>query len=220
MSLERQNQLKFTRQKPAVKPFVRSEIIVMAAALGAQRFARRTSLAPNEYHKNFHKIDEEVIAVMTSPEADAVTPLMSKIYLRLVNAPREFWEQKGVLRFTAQEKEGKLVKASTVLCDYLCVARATVSKALKWMHEQGIIGYFAAKNGVGVRIFLNRATSSIGVRPITTDQKFLQFPGGSNEAQAGSQNEPAFNDSFAVSEKSDTDINSHAPKNGAAPPSW
>jgi len=181
----------------------------------AQRFARRTSLAPHEYHKNFHKIDEEVITCITSPEADGVTPLMSKIYLRLFNAPCEFWEQKGVLRFTAQEKEGKLVKASTVLCDYLGVARATVNKALKWMHEQGIIGYFAAKNGVGIRIFLNRATSSIGVKPTATNQKILQFPGGSSDAPLGSQNEPAFKDTFGIPENSETDLNPHAPKNGA-----
>jgi len=186
-----------------------------AADSGSQRFARRTSLASHEYHKNFHKLDEEVIAAITSTEADAVTPLMSKIYLRLVNAPREFWEQKGVLRFTAQEKEGKLVKASTVLCDYLGVARATVSKALKWMHEQGIIGYFAGKNGVGLRIFLNHATSSIGMRSTSTGEKILQFPAGSNQARPGSQNEPAFNDPFGVSENSDTDLNRRAPKNGA-----
>lgn len=186
-----------------------------AIALSTQRFARRTTLAQNEYHKNFHKIDEDIIATITSPEADAVTPLMSKIYLRLQNAPREFWNQRGELHFTAQVREGKLVKASTVLCDYLGVARATVSKALQWMHKTGVIGYFAGKNGVGIRIFINRATSSIGERPTTADQKILRFHDGSSEARHGSANEPALKDSFAIPEISDTDLIRHAPKNGA-----
>lgn len=186
-----------------------------AEALSTQRFTRRTTLARNEYHKNFHKIDEDTIATITSVEADAITPLMSKIYLRLQNAPREFWNQRGELHFTAQVREGKLVKASTILCDYLGVARATVCKALQWMHKTGVIGYFAGKNGVGIRIFINRATSSIGARPTTADQKNLQFPDGSSEARHGSANEPTLKDSLAISEISDTDLIRHAPKNGA-----
>ena len=186
-----------------------------AAVSGSQKFARRTFLAPNEYHKHFHKIDEDIITTITSPEADAVTLLMSKIYLRLVNAPAEFWEQRGVLRFTAQVREGKLVKASSVLCDYLGAARATTNKALKWMHEVGVIGYFAGKNGVGVRIFLNRAVQSIGTRPASGTEKILPFSRGSTGKSFGSQNEPAFNDSFAVSDNPDTDLNPSTPKNGA-----
>ncbi len=188
----------------------------MAAALRPQQFARRTTLAANEYHKNFHKIDEEVIAVITSKVADTITPLMSKIYLRILNAPREFWEQKGVLHFTAQEREGKIVKASTVLCDYLSVSRATVTKALRWMHEQGVIGYYAGKNGAGIRIFLNRATSSIGMKPTSADQKILQFPVGSFDALLGSQNEPAFKDTLTgISDNSDIGLIPNAPENGA-----
>jgi CRP-like cAMP-binding protein len=186
-----------------------------AGALRTQKFARRTSLAPHEYHKNFHKIDEDIITALTSPEADAVTPLMSKIYLRLVNAPAEFWEQKGILHFTAQVREGKMVKSSSVLSDYLGVARATVNKALKWMHGEGIIGYFAGKNGVGVRIFLNRAVQSIGTKPASGEKKILPFSRGSSGGGFGSQNEPAFKDPFGDSDGSDSDLNPHAPKNGA-----
>ena len=178
-------------------------------------FVRRTTLAANEYRKNFHQIDADIIAMITSPAADAVTPLMSKIYLRLVNAPRDFWEQNGVLHFTAQVREGEFVKASTVLSDYLGVAPATLSKSLKWMHDKGVIGYFAGKNGVGMRIFLNRAANSIGTRSTAGAQKILRFSPGSSAERHGSSNEPPFNDSFAVSESSDTDVNPHAPKNGA-----
>ncbi|MCA1628043.1 MAG: hypothetical protein LC742_08785 [Acidobacteria bacterium] len=207
--------MQFTRPESAVKTFTRIRMIMTAAALGSQKFTRRTSLAPNEYHKHFHKIDEDIITAITSPEADAITPLMSKIYLRLVNAPTEFWEQRGVLHFTAQVREGKLVKSSTVLCDYLGAARATVNKALKWMHGEGVIGHFAGKNGVGVRIFLNRAVTSIGTKPASGEKKILPFSRGSSGGGFGSQNEPAFKDSFADPDGSDSDLNPHAPKNGA-----
>jgi hypothetical protein len=184
-------------------------------ALSTPRFVRKTQLGPNEYRKNFHQIDREVMAVVTSSEADQVTPLMSKIYLRLVNAPERFWEREGVLRIEAELRDEKLLKAWAVLCDLVGVASATASKAIQWMHEQGIIGYFSGKNGVGLRIFLNRAVSSIGVRQAQGNKKILAFPPASSGRAHGSANEPAFNDSFAVREISDLDINPGAPKNGA-----
>jgi hypothetical protein len=177
-------------------------------ALSAPRFVRRTSLGPNEYRKNFRQIDREVIDAVTSPEADAVTPLMGKIYLRLVNAPPGCWERDGVLRFEYELREAGRVKAWSVLCEVLGVASATANKALRWMHEQGIIGYFAGKNGVGIRIFLNRAASSVG-------KKILQFPPASSGARPASPDETALNDSYAVSEDLESDLNSRAPKNGA-----
>ena len=136
-----------------------------AQLLETPRFIRKTQLAQGEYRRNFHQIDNEIIETITSTEADQVTPLMSKVYLRLVRAPTKFWERDGVLRCEAEfREEGKPVKAWAVLCELLGVASATASKALSWMHEQGIIGYFAGKNGAGIRIFINRASSSIGTR--------------------------------------------------------
>src|SRR4051812_49520737 len=82
---------------------------------GPPRFVRRTTLGANEYRRNFHQVDRDIIAAVTSEEADGVTPLMSKIYLRLVSAPPEFWEREGVLYFTAGEEGGRPVKASKVL---------------------------------------------------------------------------------------------------------
>jgi hypothetical protein len=185
------------------------------------RFVRRTRLGPNEYRKNFHQIDADIIASVTAREADRVTPLMSKIYLRLVSAPSEFWEREGVLYFTSKEDGGgRPVKASKVLYELLGVASATAHKALQWMHGQGIIGYFAGKNGAGIRIFLNRAAGSIGMRRTTpAGEKILPFARGSNYESHGSTVEPAFNDSFAVLEVSDKDFNPHAPKTGAEEPS-
>src|SRR5437763_15780292 len=179
------------------------------------RFIRKTQLSAHEYHKHFFKLDEEIIAAITSAEADKVTPLMSKIYLRLLNAPDRYWEGEGVLRFEAECREGKQVKAWDVLCETLGVASATANKAVTWLHDAGIIGYFAGKNGVGIRIFLNRASSSIGVRVASAGQKILHFAPASSDAAHASQNEAAFNDSFAVLDGSDSDLNRRAPKNGA-----
>jgi len=184
-------------------------------ALSAPRFVRRTQLGPGEYRRNFRQIDADVIAAVTSREADEVTPLMSKVYLRLVSAPVKFWEREGVLYFTAKEADGRLVKSSKVLYEQLGVASATAHKALRWMHEQGIIGYFAGKNGAGIRIFLNRAAASIGVRAPAAGKKILPFVQGSNGEARGSGNEPAFSDSFADLEALDTDVNPRAPKSGA-----
>ena len=186
------------------------------APLPAPRFVRKTQLGVNEYRKNFHQIDREIIAALTSKEADQVTPLMSKIYLCIVNAPAKYWERDGVLRVEAEIREGKTVKAWAVLCKLTGVASATASKAMQWMHRQGIIGYFSGKNGVGLRIFLNRAASSIGSRQAQGSKKILTFPPASPVKNHASLNEPAFNDSFADPEVLDTDINSRAPKNGAS----
>lgn len=179
------------------------------------RFVRRTRLAANEYHKNFFKLDAEVIKTISSTAADRVTPLMSKIYLRLVDAPAEYWEREGVLHFGTEEREGKRFTAWGVLCETLGVAGATASKALAWMHEQGVIGYFSGKNGVGIRIFLNRAANSIGTRPPHAGQKILTFPPASSCEPRASRAEAAFNDSFAVLEVLDKNLNSRAPKIGA-----
>jgi hypothetical protein len=183
--------------------------------LPGARFIRRTELRPGEYRKNFHQIDREILSAVTSEEADRVTPLMSKIYLRMVNAPEKYWERDGVLRIEAEVRDEGLVKAWSVLCELVGVASATASKALRWMHEQGIIGYFSGKNGVGLRIFLNRAASSIGVRPGQAGKKILAFAPASPGGARASADEPAFMDSFAVREISDTDKNPRAPKNGA-----
>ena len=182
------------------------------AATAPPRFLRRTQLGANEYRKNFRQIDGDVIVAITSAEADRVTPLMSKIYLRLVHAPAAYWERDGVLRFEGELREDGHVTAWDGLCEALGVASATARKALVWMHEQGIVGYFAGKNGVGIRIFLNRATSSIGSR---ASQKILAFPPASSREARTSSGEVAFKDNFVDLEVSDTEVNPRAPKNGA-----
>jgi hypothetical protein len=139
---------------------------------------------------------------------------MSKIYLRLVKAPAMYWEHEGVLRFESQIREGKRLKAWSVLCGLLNVSSATANKALTWMHEQKIIGYFSGKNGVGLRIFLNRAAASIGIRQAFDSKKNLTFSPVSSAERRASNNETAFKETHGNLEIQDID-NSRAPKDGA-----
>jgi hypothetical protein len=191
------------------------EMTMDIEAFHQQRFIRKTELGPNEYRKRFRQIDDEIIAAITSPEADRVTPLMSKIYLRLVNAPDNYWERQGVLRFEAEIREGKRLKGWIVLCELLSVSSATANKALKWMHKEGIIGYFSGKNGVGMRVFLNRAISSIGSKPVPGSKKILDFSPASSDSSRASQNEAAFKETFGDLENLDIEKKYRAPKNGA-----
>jgi len=188
-----------------------------AQTLETGRFVRRTGLGPDEYRKNFRQLDGEIIAALTSVEADAVTPLMSKIYLRLANAHKEHWEREGVLRFAGEKAQGQWVTAWEQLVSLSGVSSATARKALRWMHEQGVVGYFAGKNGVGIRIFLNRAASSIGRRP-APGQKNLRLVRASTGASRTSAGDTPFKDSFADSEVLEIDINPRAPKDGAENP--
>ncbi len=189
----------------------------MSAAPAYQQscFVRRTRLQQNEYNKNFRMLDEETLTAITSPDADAITPLMSKIYLRLLQAPDHCCRGERELHFEGEVREGKRTKAWDQLCQHLRVSSETAQKALHWMHEQGIIGYSAFKNRVGIFIFLNRATGSIGVRHPPAGEKILQFPPASENKRSASPSDAAFNDPFGDSEDLDKGFNSAAPKNGA-----
>lgn len=187
----------------------------MSAITDATRFVRRTQLQPGEYRTNFRQIDCEIIVSLTSAEACRVTPSMSKIYLALVNAPRTYWEREGVLHFTGAEKEGNWRTAWMQLLDLLEVAGATAKKALSWMHEQGIIGYYAGKNGVGIRVFINRAASSIATAN-PAKQKNLRLVRASPALPHTSPAATPFKESFACLEEIlDPDKNPCAPENGA-----
>lgn len=186
-----------------------------AKAVEQYQFVRRTTLNPDEYRKNFRQIDCDVIEVLTSPEADQVTSQMSKVYLRLTNAPQQYWERQGALRFSGCEREGKWVTAWEQLVSTTGVASATARKALTWMNDRGIIGYYAGKNGVGIRIFINRAASSIGQRP-AEGQKNLRLVPASTCVSRTSADEAGFKESNADIENLELTLIPHAPQNGAA----
>jgi hypothetical protein len=185
-------------------------------AVTAAKFLRKTTLRETEGNTNFRMLDDDVAEAITSPAADEVTPLMSKVYTRLLLTPAEWREGERVLRFAGQEREGKWVTAWEQLRGHLRVSSETANKALRWMHCQGIIGYYSGKNGVGIRIFLNRAAGSITQRREARTQKILPFTPASDGLPRTSPTEMPFKDSFAVSEVLDSDIYPSAPKNGAA----
>lgn len=132
----------------------------------APRFVRRTTLNENEYRVNFKQIDNDVIKALTSTEAREVTPLMATIYLTLLAAPQDCWERAGVLHFMGEDREEGHLTAWERMRKITGVANSTLSKALDWMRKTGVIGYDARANGVGIRVFINRAASSIreGIR--------------------------------------------------------
>ena len=184
-------------------------------AVTAAKFLRKTTLRETEVNKNFRMLDDDVAEAITSAAADEITPLMSKVYTRLLLTPAEWREGERVLRFAGQEREGKWVTAWEQLRRHLRVSSETASKALRWMHCQGIIGYYSGKNGVGIRIFLNRAANSVAQRREAKSQKNLSLVPASDGRPRTSLCETPFNDSFAVSEVLETDVNPRAPKNGA-----
>ena len=189
----------------------------MTAAYTAQsqRFLRKTTLRGTEGNTNFKMLDDDVAEAITSAEADEVTPLMSKVYTRLLLTPAGMREGVRVLRFAGEEREGKWVTAWEQLRGHLRVSSETARKALRWMHGQGIIGYYSGKNGVGIRIFLNRAASSVAPKREVRAEKILPFAPTSDCRPRTSPGDTPFKDSFAVAEVLDTDFNPLAPKNGA-----
>ena len=186
-----------------------------AHAAASPRFLRKTTLRGTEANTNFRMLDDDVAEAITSAEADEVTPLMSKVYTRLLLTPPEMREGVRVLRFAGEEREGKWVTAWEQLRTHLRVSSETARKALRWMHGQGIIGYYSGKNGVGIRIFLNRAANSVAAKREVRTEKILPFHRTSDSHPRTSTDEVPFKDSFAVSEVLDSDINPRAPKNGA-----
>lgn len=196
---------------------IRREVSKMTAAhaVSSPKFLRQTTLRGTEANTNFKMLDDDVAEAITSAEADKVTPLMSKIYTRLLLTPAGMRESVRILRFAGEEREGKWVTAWEQLRRHLRVSSETASKALRWMHGQGIIGYYSGKNGVGIRIFLNRAANSVTSKREVRAEKILPFTRTSDCRPRTSPGETPFKDSFAVSEVLETDLNPRAPKNGA-----
>ena len=176
------------------------------------RFVRRTTLREDEYRTNFRQLDRDAIELLKSPEARRVTHLMAALYLTLIDAPSEYWEREGVLRFIGEDVEGGSGTAWRQLVGLLGCGNTTAKKALDWMHAQGLVGYYAGKNGVGIRIFINRAVASIGRRAGQKNLSLVRTPAGVPRTPVSGT--PS-NDSYAVSEVLEKDLNPSAPKNGA-----
>lgn len=176
------------------------------------QFIRKTSLAATEYQTNFTITDNEILDTITSDEALQITKLMPSIYLRLRRAPTDFWEREGVLRFVGSGDEKTVSTAWDQMRRITGVANSTLSKAVAWLHEKGVIGYSAYKNGIGIRIFFNRATSSIRSREPQKNLRLVPTP--SNNLPAPSNGAPFKEETF----KRDLDnIHDSAPTRGDQP---
>jgi hypothetical protein len=135
---------------------------------------------------------------------------MGTLYLTLVDAPPKYWEREGVLRFAGGEAEGGAqMTAWQQLVALMDCGNTTAKKALDWMHGQGVIGYYAGKNGAGIRIFLNRAAASIGKRAGQKNLRLVRTPASTLRTPAAGT---PFNDSFADPESLDPDTDPRAPE--------
>lgn len=176
------------------------------------RFVRRTTLREDEYRTNFRQIDRDAIELLKSAEARQVTKLMAALYLTLIDAPPEYWEREGVLRFAGEDGEGGPITAWRQLVGLLGCGNTTAKKAVDWMHAQGVIGYYAGKNGAGIRIFVNRAVASIGRRGSQKNLRLVRAPAQRSHTPAAGT---LSSDSYADLEVLEKDLNPRAPKNGA-----
>ncbi len=166
-------------------------------------FLLRTTLAPDQQRTNFTLIDNPVIDLLTSSEAESACSKMFLIYTRLKRADWRFFERPGVLNINGNGTQ----TAWQILCDLAGVASATLNKALKWMKEQHVIGYWSGKNGVGIRIFFNVAAASVK----SSEQKNLRLVGASPDGVPTSAEEAPFKESEAFLEIQNSDLDG-APK--------
>lgn len=124
----------------------------MPATKATPPVSRSTERKTNEARSQQKEIHSDIISALISNEADAVTPLMSKIYLTLINAPSTYFEREGVLHFISEEQDGEWQSAWAQLIRLIDVESETAHRALDWMHEQGIITYCSRENETEIRL--------------------------------------------------------------------
>ena len=110
-----------------------------------------------EQRINFSILENELMDDLCSRAANAATTKVAQVYLRLRRAPLGLFEAPGVMRVTGNGE----ITAWQTLMQVTGVASETMNKALKYLRRQGIIGYWAGKNGTGIRIWFNLAASSL-----------------------------------------------------------
>jgi hypothetical protein len=102
-------------------------------------------------HKGI-EVSQDIIELISSEEADHVTPLMTKIYYRLLIAPSEWWESNEALRVRGSTREAVATTAMTELVNWLRVTPEEAQKALQWMQEKEIIIYLKHQGGREIEI--------------------------------------------------------------------
>lgn len=89
------------------------------------------------------KIRRDILRKVTSAEAAQVTPYLSAMYLRLVQAPAYLWEREDVLRLSGTLEGGDPISAWSQLIALTMIPPETVKNALAWLHENGVISYLS-----------------------------------------------------------------------------
>lgn len=99
-------------------------------------------------------IKRDIAEAVTSEEAERVTPDICAIYLRLVTAPEEWWEENTVLSIKAESRDDVLTLAWSALVVHLQVPQETARLALAWFEEKGFISINFLAGGREIRISL------------------------------------------------------------------
>jgi hypothetical protein len=92
--------------------------------------------------------------LITSEEADHVTPLMTKIYFRLLVAPSE-WRESGDTLLVRESTLGEVsTTAWAILVNWLRVSPEEAHKALQWMNDKKVIHYQPDQSRREIKIYL------------------------------------------------------------------
>lgn len=94
------------------------------------------------------EIRSDILEKVTSEEAVAVTPHLCRIYMRLVNAPTQYWERENVLRFNGSVEGGR--EAATAweqLAQFAMVSPGMAREALAWLNDQKVITLTTSREG-------------------------------------------------------------------------
>jgi hypothetical protein len=97
-------------------------------------------------------MSDEVARLITSEEADRVTPLMSRIYYRLVGLPPEWWVEPAVVRVAGGTRGEVPTTAWAELVERLGVPPELAKEALEWMDKKEFIHYREVKGGREIEI--------------------------------------------------------------------
>ena len=94
------------------------------------------------------EIRSDILEKVTSAEAADVTPLLSMIYLRLVNAPAQYWEGENVLRFAGRAEGGRMVTTAWEQIAQLATVSPEVARtALAWLNDNGVVSLTTSRAG-------------------------------------------------------------------------
>lgn len=97
-------------------------------------------------------VRRDIAELISSEEADRVTPLMTKIYYRLLVTPPEWWESSEALRVRGSRREEVSTTAWAELVNWLGVSPEEAQKALEWLHEKKVIDYQVDQGERGIKI--------------------------------------------------------------------